>query len=122
MREELIIVEEAAATTNELAELERLYSMRNPLRVRRFLGEHSFLAALLVSAYDATTRYFAPLSLVLEVIADPEISNDEQLVLFVSVQLKPAEAFTRLQRFDNEWWLDALGEARGHLCISLEFR
>lgn len=116
-----MIVEEAVAATNDLEELERLYSLRKPLQVRRFLGEHAFLVPLLVAAYDITTRYFAPLSLALEVIADPETIDDQQLVLFIAVQLKPAEAFTRLQRFDEEWWLDAMDEALGRLCISLEF-
>jgi hypothetical protein len=63
-----------------------------------------------------------PLSLALEVIADPDSMDDQQLVLFVVLQLTPAEAFAKLQRFDNEWWLDAMDEAQGHLCISLEFR
>ncbi len=117
-----MIVEEAAAATSNLDEVERLYALRQPLQVRRFLGEHDFLVPLLVAAYDVTTRYFAPLSLALEVIADPDSMDDRQLVLFVVLQLTPAEAFAKLQRFDNEWWLDAMDEAQGHLCISLEFR
>jgi hypothetical protein len=122
LHEELMIVEEAAAATNALEGLDRLYSLRKPIQVRKFLSEHAFLVPLLVAAHDVTTRYFAPLSLVLDVIADPETIDDQQLVLFVAVQLKPAEAFTRLQRFDDEWWLDAMDDAQGHLCISLEFR
>lgn len=117
-----MIVEEAAAATNNLEEIERLYSLRKPLQVRRFLGEYAFLVPLLVAAHDVTTRYFAPLSLALEVIADPDSMDDQQLVLFVVLQLPPAEAFAKLQRLDNEWWLDAMDEAQGHLCISLEFR
>ena len=117
-----MIVEEAVAATNGLEEIERLYALRKPLQVRRFLGEHDFLVPLLVAAYEVTPRYFAPLSLALEVIADPDSIDDQQLVLFVILQLTPAEAFAKLQRFDNEWWLDAMDEARGCLCISLEFR
>jgi len=122
LHDELMIIEEAAAATSDLEEVERLYSLRKPLQVRRFLGEHDFLVPLLVAAYDVTTRYFAPLSLALEVIAEPDSMDDQQLVLFVVLQLPPAEAFAKLQRFDNEWWLDAMDEAQGHLCISLEFR
>lgn len=122
MHEELMIVEETAVATNDLEELERLHSFRRPIRVRRFLSEHAFLIPLLDAAYDMTTRYFAPLSLALEVIADPDSMDDQQLVLFVVLQGTPAEAFAKLQRFDNEWWLDAMDEAQGRLCISLEFR
>lgn len=116
-----MIVEEAAAATNSLEELDRLYSFRRPIQVKRFLSEHAFLVPLLDTAYDITTRYFAPLSLALEVVADPDSTDDQQLVLFVVLQCTPAEAFAKLQRFDNEWWLNAMDEARGRLCISLEF-
>ncbi|MEK6284671.1 MAG: hypothetical protein AABO57_02915 [Acidobacteriota bacterium] len=115
-----MIVEEAVAASNNIEELERLYSLRQPIQVRRFLGEHAFLVPLLVEAYDTATRYFAPLSYALEVIADPDSMDDQQLVLFLVLQLTPAEAFAKLQRFDNEWWLDAMDAAQGPLCISLE--
>lgn len=117
-----MIVEEAAAATNDLEDIERLYSFRDLTRVRTFLSKHAFLVTLLDAAHDITTRYFAPLSLALEVIADPDSTDDQQLVLFVVLQGTPAEAFAKLQRFDNEWWLDAMDEAKGRLCISLEFR
>lgn len=116
-----MIVEEAVAATNDLEALERLYSFRQRIQVKRFLSGHAFLVPLLDAAYDITTRYFAPMSLALEVIADPDSTDDQQLVLFVVLQGTPAEAFAKLQRFDNEWWLDAMDEAQGHLCISLEF-
>lgn len=117
-----MIVEEAAAATNGLEDLERLYSFRYPTQVKTFLNEHAFLVPLLGAAHDITMRYFAPLSLTLEVIADPNSADDQQLVLFVGLQDTPAEAFAKLQRFDDEWWLDAMDEAKGRLCISLEFR
>jgi hypothetical protein len=121
LREELMIVEEATVATNDIEELERLYSLRKPMQVRRFLGEHAFLVPLLVETHDIVTRYFAPLSLALEVVADPDSTDDQQLVLFVVLQGTPAEAFAKLQQFDDEWWLDAMDEARCRLCISLEF-
>lgn len=116
------MIVEATAATNDLEELERLYSLRKPLHVRRFLSDHAFLVPLLVAAFDVTTLYFAPLTLALEVIADPESMDDRQLVLFVVLHLTPAEAFAKLERFDAEWWLDAMDEAQGRLCISLEFQ
>jgi hypothetical protein len=117
-----MIVEEAVAATNDIEEIERLYSFRQPIQVRRFLSEHAFVIPLLDAAYDITTRYFAPLSLALEVIADPDRTDHQQLVLFVAVQSTPADAFAKLQRFDDEWWLDAMDEAQGQLCISPDFR
>jgi len=120
LHEELMIVEEATAATNHLEDLERLYTFRHPIQVRSFLNEYAFLIPLLDAAHDAAIRYFAPVSLALEVIADPDSTDDQQLVLFVVLQDTPAEAFANLQRFDDEWWLDAIDEAQGRLCISLE--
>lgn len=117
-----MIVEEAASAKNDLEDLERLYSFREPIQVRTFLSEHAFLLPLLDAAHDITMRYFAPLSLSVEVIADPDSADDQQLVLFVVLQDTPAKAFEKLQRFDDEWWLDAMDEAKGRLCISLEFQ
>jgi hypothetical protein len=117
-----MIVEEAAATPHKLEEVEPLYRLRKPMQVKRFLSDHAFLLPILVAAHDPIKSCFAPLHLALEVIAEPESIDDQQLVLFVVVQLTPAEAFARLQRFDNEWWLDVMDEAQGSLCISLEFR
>jgi hypothetical protein len=33
----------------------------------------------------------------------------------------PDEAFCRLERFDSEWWISAVGRAKGKLCINVEF-
>lgn len=116
-----MMVEEAIVATTDLEDLERLYPFRDLSRVRTFLSKHGFLVSLLDTAYDITARYFTPVSLALEVIADPDSADDQQLVLFVALQSTPAEAFAKLQRFDDEWWRNAMDEARGRLCISLEF-
>ncbi|HLG12916.1 MAG TPA: hypothetical protein VJH03_00110 [Blastocatellia bacterium] len=116
-----MIVEEAI-TSEILEAVERLYCLREPPEVRRFLSSHSFLIPLVFQAHDRIGSYFAPLQFTLQVIAEPESVNDQQLVLFMAVDLSPAEALARLQQFDNDWWLDAMDEAKGKLCISLEFR
>ena len=116
-----MIVEEAI-NSEKLEAVERLYSLREPGDVRRFLSGHPFLVPLLIEARDRIKIYFIPQQLVLEVIAEPESSDDLQLVLFVVVDTESAEAFANLQRFDNDWWIDAMDEAQGKLCISLEFR
>lgn len=115
-----MLVEEDVAL-NKLEEVERRYRFREPSEVRRFLLEHTFLIPLLVEACDTINGYFTAPHLNLELIAEPEGSDDPQLVLFVAVEQPPAQAFACLQRFDNEWWLEAIDEAKGRLCISLEF-
>ena len=67
-------------------------------------------------------RHFPNSDVVLEVVTDPEIADDKQLVAFIVVE-KPAEdASQALDHLDEEWWMEALDRAQDNLCITLEFR
>ncbi len=102
--------------------LEQLYSFRNRTAVIQFIQEHSSLVSLLGEIPGKLQNYFPKEPLFLEVIADPEAVNNAQLVVFVSTCLGPDEAMERLERFDNDWWLDALDRADGKLGVTLAFR
>lgn len=106
----------------EVQMLEELYVFRRRMEVLRFLDVHPFLVPLLLEAYAKIGRYFEPYHEVfLEVISDPEATNDRQLFAFIGTRLPPDEALDSLEPFDEEWWLDTLDEARGKLCIDVEF-
>lgn len=58
---------------------------------------------------------YIPISEVfLEVVADPESVDDEQLVVSLLPDMDAVET--------DEWWLDNMHQACGRLCITLEFR
>lgn len=106
----------------EVQMLEQLYVFRKRMEVLRFLDVHLFLVPLLLEAYAKIGNYFEPYHPVfLEVISDPEATNDRQLFAFIGTHLSPDEALDSLEYFDDEWWLDTLDEARGKLCIDVEF-
>lgn len=60
--------------------------------------------------------------LFLEVFTDSEAVNESQLVIFIATNLTPDKAVERLDQLDEDWWLDALEQSQGKLCINLEFR
>jgi hypothetical protein len=102
--------------------LGQLYTFRQQAEVLRFLERFPFLVSLLLEAHGQVENYFPRSPVSLEVVADPEVADDCQLVLSIATDFAPDEAVDRLERFDEDWWLDALDRAQGKLCINVEFR
>jgi hypothetical protein len=101
--------------------LEMLYSFRRPSEVKEFLKANPFLEPLLVEAYDKISDYFGPRpEVILEIVADPEVDDDRQLVAFIQTNRDPSEVVAKLDQFDKGWWLQASHRSRGKLCIHLE--
>jgi len=102
--------------------LESLYIFRKPEEVSQFLKANPFLVPLLLEAHGQIENYFGPHPTVaLEVITDPEAMDDRELFAFICTSLPPDEALVRLDRLDEEWWLDAMDRAEGKFCIHVEF-
>lgn len=106
----------------EIELLNRWYTLRERAEVLWFLERYPFLVSLLLEAYGKIGDYFPYSQMFLEVVTDPEAINDHQLVIFIATNFDPDEADDRFERFDEDWWLDALDWAQGMLCINLEFR
>jgi hypothetical protein len=102
--------------------LEKFYNFRRPVEVKGFLAAHPFLVPLLVEAYGKIAAYFEPQpEVVLEVVTDPEADDDRRLFVFIQTSLLPEEALDRLDRLDDDWWLDAGDRGEGKLCLHVEF-
>ncbi len=101
---------------------EQLYTLRGREEVLRFIESHPFLLPLLLEAYNEIGNHFPRSQVFLEVATDPEAIVEDQLVLFVATDLPPDEAVDTLERFDRDWWLNALDQAQGKLCIDVELR
>lgn len=101
--------------------LEQVYHFRKPVEVSLFLEKNPFLIPLLEEAYDYIRKYFPSSTLFLEVVADPEVIDERQLIIFIDANQGQDEASEALDRLDKDWWLDALERAQEKLCITLEF-
>lgn len=101
--------------------LEQVYSVRDSVNVRAFLVRYPFLISLLLEARPKISKYFPGKDVSLRVVADPEVTEDEQLMVLVIETSSPDEVYGRLERFDNDWWVGAVDRAEGKLCIDVEF-
>jgi len=106
----------------QISSVEQLYIFRRRDEVISFLWAHPFLVPLLLEAHGKIAEHFGPSpEIVLEVVTDPEVENDRELFALVQTCLSPNEALYRLDRLDQEWWLEASLQARCLLNIDVEF-
>jgi len=97
------------------------YSVAGDGMVDSFVARYPSLRPLLAHAPAAIDRYFGPhAGLRLEVFADPDAEGAEHLYLFVRTDAPFEEAYERQRRLDEEWWLDAMLEARGMMTVGIE--
>jgi hypothetical protein len=105
-----------------LQSLEQFYTFRRPEEVMEFMRAHPFLVPLLEEVRGQIAQYFGLTpEVILEVVTDPEAENDLDLFAFIRTSLPPDEALSKLDRLDQEWWLDRVDHAEGKLCIDVEF-
>ena len=57
----------------------------------------------------------------LKVVTDPEIAGENQLFAYVHTTLSPKEAFNKMDRLDEEWFLDEINRTRGKFNLNIEF-
>ncbi len=100
--------------------LGRVYHLRDPAEILRFLSRDSFLVPCLLRMYPTLRRHFGTRRIYLEVVAEPEF-EDERLGVFVAVGCSADEALDLLGRFDEEWWSDIPSWLEKNLIVSVEF-
>ena len=102
--------------------LEEVYVFRRPPEVAGFLEKNSFLISLLFEVYPQIEKYFGKNAPVfLEVVTDPEATDDRELYALIATQLPPEAALEKLERLDKGWWLSAMYRAQCKLSIDVEF-
>lgn len=106
----------------DLTSLAQNYAFRRPSEVYDFLNDNVSLLPLLQEANREIRDYFPEENLILEVVADPEVDNIKELVVFIQTTINPDEALNKLEMLDENWWLDASLETFGKICIHLEFQ
>lgn len=102
--------------------LEKSYKFRNDDAVRTFLMEEPSAAVLLSEAYGRIREYFPDSEIFIEVVADPETSGENELVVSIATDLSPREAIERLDAFDEDWWLEASDRSKADICIKVEYK
>ncbi len=99
--------------------LEIGYTIENKAEVGQFLSENSYLIPLLGLLYSPIQTFFPDTALSLEVISDPEIPGQIQLLVSILTELEIKEALKQLRNFDQNWWLKNSPLAQDKLIIDL---
>ena len=105
----------------DIAYLEKLYTWREKIEVLEFLENYQFLIPILLEAPDKICHYFPEAQLFLECVTDPEGIDDDMLELAICMNLDPDEAVDKLNKFQDDWWLNLSDKIRQPLCPILEY-
>jgi hypothetical protein len=98
-----------------------LYEIENPAQVDAYVRRYPFLVPLLTDAPDHIARHFGPhRGLVLEAAVFHD-DGTQHLYLLVRTTDALEDAVTRRDRLDEQWWLDAMLDARARMTIDVEF-
>ncbi len=80
------------------------------------------LVEVLLEAHVYLQKYFGPDPRVtLEVVSDPEVEGMDELFAYIVTTLSVDEALARLDRLDEEWFLDQIDRVDGRFNFNLEF-
>jgi len=116
----------ATAATTSLSErqfIEGRYRIKNKDEVFAFLDENPFLIPLLLEAQEKIEVYFRNSFVYLEMETDRELAPEPLLLVVISPNYQPEEAFQKFRLFSRVWWLDvAMKRTQNKLHIRIEYR
>jgi len=108
--------------SSRLRRLGEFYSFRDALAIRGFLRAHPQLTEVLLEAHAHLQECFGPdPQVALEVVSDPEAEGPDELFAYILTSLPADEALVRLDRLDEEWFLDQLDRVGTFFNFNLEF-
>ncbi len=110
-----------AGLNQSMVLLNSKYTLRNAKEVSDFLSDNKYLLPLLIEAHDRIRDYFPTEILFLEVATDPDEVGEKELVIYICTSQKPKEAVEKLDRLDENWWLDASTISESKLLIQVEY-
>lgn len=98
-------------------------TFRNKDSIIAFFEQYPEITTKLFEARENILKFFPNHSFALELMADLENENedDSQLILYIQTTLSPDEAIERLDKFDDEWWLDVDIAVQEKVCLTLEY-
>ena len=111
-----------AGVDSEILSLEAVYCFRDRATIVSFLREHLFLIDLLTEATGEIREHFGrQAQLALEVFRDVDDPSAAELLVWIRTNLEPGVARRELDRFDEDWWLEASARSDTRMNIALEY-
>lgn len=101
--------------------LETLYSFYDYMEIYFFLKENSYLLPLLFEAHTEINRYFPEgTKMSLKVVDDLDL-NGVKMFILINSPTNLDKSFELLDLVDENWWADAILNAKFKLNIDLEY-
>jgi hypothetical protein len=101
------------------------YTLHQEEKISQFLSQHQSLLKILEEAPSQIRKYF-PVSqnpeLVLELLADPDISDYEELFILIVTQYDAETAIKNLEKLNEFWWFKIPFDERSELSIDVKFK
>ena len=105
-----------------MQQIQKWYQFSAAKEVSSYLNQHRELVPVLIEAFSALQRIFGPNpTVVLEIIADPELEWLVQLHGNIVTSLLPQDALTQLDQFDSEWFFNQYDRIGNGLNFNLRF-
>ena len=118
LKQQSLTQRETKRSNAQFAILSGFYTVRNPVAVQDFLVDRRPLLDLLFAALPKVKETWgADARTELELLHDPE---DDSSSLVVHVLSNHQNAYAALDHFDEQWWLNRIGESEGLLNFSVE--
>jgi len=102
--------------------LKCMYAIKNAGEVRCILDEHNYLTSLLDDAYENIRKEFPYEEISLEIYSDPAYPTEKEVLISILTPMSPDEAINRLDRVDDGWWINNLGEPYINTCLKIEYQ
>jgi hypothetical protein len=111
-----------ADLNKDLRAAAKAYTLRRPDDVYDFLKEEPSAIALVSEAHRRIREHFPQEEIFMEVLTDPGSPIEKELLISISTSLPQSDAISRLDAFDDSWWLSASTSSPADICIKVEYR
>jgi hypothetical protein len=102
--------------------LNYMYALKNAGEIRCTIEKHNYLTSLLDDAYEDIRKEFPCEKISLEIYSDPAYPTEKEVLISILTSMSPDEAINRLDRVDDDWWINNLGEPYINTCLKLEYQ
>jgi len=109
------------AVNIDLTAIEKRFFLKEPEQITKFLALNPYLIPVLSETANILDRYFPGGNYNLHWYVDPEIAAFKWLTIEIPTKYSPREASDRLNRFDDEWWIDNEYKTNGNVIVNVEF-
>lgn len=113
--------DDKAISSSFFVELEKVYFFKEKSQVIRFLNENSYLIPLLFDTAKVIEQYFPDYKPKLRYPVDQEVIDSTRLYIDIPTKYSPKEALDKLDKFEDNWWLENEYKGKGNLTLNVEF-